>query len=473
MSKTVYEFMSILQTRDSSDSENRTDSINYPSVLEHVRASVALHHATELAAALDNEESAVNLKELISRYIAEFLVGIEFNLDYLTNKVYEDMAGMGVLTKYLQDPTVEEININGYRTIEIITTEGTSYLLNENAFPSPEVAIALTKRMVRMGGMLLDAQTPRVDSYIGSGTRISAMIPPLIPKETGVAVSIRKQIKSQITREQLVKAKSVTNDMLDFILICVCYGISECLVGSTSSGKTTLLAYVIKEYILNNDDYNNRVYIVEDSRELNLVEYDEKHNRPARVIYTVTKKPPNPVTMHDLIITALRFDPKLIVPAEIREGDACFAAMSAAQTGHNTLTSAHAESAVDAYDRFVGLCRMYNGNIPTEQLFEMCIKAWPIMIFQKKLKDNTRKVMEIFEATGYKNGEVQGQMIYQFEVDWTERDVCGNILKVHGEHRKVGTISDKLYKKLRNNGAAFEVLDRLFPEKTERKELVS
>ncbi|MGC8001415.1 hypothetical protein, partial [Salmonella enterica] len=74
-------------------------------------------------------------------------------------------------------------NINGYQTVEIIRGSGTDFLYGEDAFQSPTAALDIIKRMVRMGGMLLDAQTPRIDSYIGSGTRISAIIPPLVPPE--------------------------------------------------------------------------------------------------------------------------------------------------------------------------------------------------------------------------------------------------------------------------------------------------
>ena len=179
--------------------------------------------------------------------------------------------------------------------VEINYPDHIRYLYDNEAFPTPTAALDIIKRMVRMGGMLLDAQTPpRVDSYIGDGTRISAMIPPVVPQDRGVIASIRKQSRSEITREQLLASDSASPDMLDFLTLCLCNGISVGLAGGTGSGKTTDQAYLLNEYIKRNDDQNNRIFVIEDSRELNLTAYDTENDRPARVLYTVTKDPPKP-----------------------------------------------------------------------------------------------------------------------------------------------------------------------------------
>lgn len=468
MSTSVYEFLSVLQAQ-TAVTETDNASINYQNVLEYVRTAVSQFHANELSAFLDSDQNSFELKKYISRYASEYLTGFEFDLEPLVDKIYEDMTSMGILTKWLRDPEVEEININGYQTIEIVKNDDTIYLTGENAFPSADIALALVKRMVYMGGMQLDAQNAHIDSDIGAGTRISAMIPPLVPKEQGVNASIRKQNKNCITQEQYIEDEVANPEMLLFLVLCICYGVSLGLTGGAYSGKTTLLSYLLNEYIRLNDDHNNRIYIIEDSRELKLMAFDKDHNRPARVIYTMTKKAPNPVTMNDLIINALRFNPKIIVPSEVREGNSCFSSMSAGQTGHNILTCWHADNAVDAYDRIVGMCQIVNSNIPAEQLYKMAIKTWPIVVNQAKLKDRSRKILEIFEATGYENGQVQGQMIFQFVIDETERDVTRQVVKVHGSHQKVGTISDQLYKRLKDNGAPLDLLHKLFPEKALEK----
>lgn len=462
MSITAYEYLSILQATEAM-TEQENGGFDYSKLLENVRSVIAEKHSNELSSALGNADAAKTLKSLILKYCVEALSGKEFNQAGLVEKIYQDMAGLGVLTDYIYDPNVEEINVNGYNVIEINYPDRIKYLYDKEAFPTPTAALDIVKRMVRMGGMILDAQTPRVDSYTGDGTRISAMIPPAVPQERGVIASIRKQNKSEITREQLLDSGSVSADMLDFLTLCLCNGISVGLAGSTGSGKTTDQAYLLNEYIRRNEDYNNRVFIIEDSRELNLIDYDEGNDRPARVLYTVTKDPPNPITMLDLIVSSLRFHPALIVPAEVRDA-AAYQAASAGQTGHTILTAFHADNAHDAYRRLVSMCHSAQTGLSDELLLEMCVGAWPIMVFKKQLKDNSRKYMEIFEATGVENGKLKGQTLYWFAVSETERDGRGRIVKVHGSHKRVGTISAELFSRLRDNGAPEAELYRLFPE---------
>lgn len=463
MSISANEYLSVLQaTSVSAEDEQELGSFNYQNLLEHVRSVIAEKHSEELSSALGSAEACKSLKVLILKYCVSYLAGKEFEQHQIVEKIYQDMAGLGILTEFLYDPEVEEININGYNVVEINYPDHIRYLYDKEAFPAPESALDIVKRMVRMGGMILDAQTPRVDSYIGDGTRISAMIPPVVPQDRGVIASIRKQNRSEITREQLLSSGSVSPEMLDFLTLCLCNGISVGLAGGTGAGKTTDQAFLLNEYIRKNDDYNNRVFIIEDSRELNLTDYDVENNRPARVLYSVTKEEPNPISMMDLIVSSLRFHPSLIVPAEVRDA-AAYQAAVAGQTGHTILTAFHADSAADAYRRLVSMCHLAQTGLSDEHLLEMCIGAWPIMVFKKQLKDNSRKYMEIFEATGIVNGRLQGRMLYRFVIRGIQRDERGHVVKVNGSHERVGTISPELFARLRDNGAPETELYRLFP----------
>lgn len=464
MSITAYEYLSILQaTADVSEQTQENGGINYQELLENVRAVIAEKHSKELSSALGSADAAKALKTLILKYCVDVLAGKEFDQDKLVERIYQDMAGLGVLTDYLYDPSVEEINVNGYNVIEIDYPDHIKYLYDKEAFTTPTAALDIIKRMVRMGGMILDAQTPRVDSYTGNGTRISAMIPPVVPQDRGVIASIRKQNRNEITRQELLDSDSASADMLDFLTLCLCNGISIGLAGGTGSGKTTDQAYLLNEYIRRNEDYNNRVFIIEDSRELNLIDFDKENERPARVLYTVTKDPPNPITMLDLIVSSLRFHPSLIVPAEVRDA-AAWEAANAGQTGHTILTAFHADGARDAYRRLVSMCHSAQTGLSDELLLEMCVGAWPIMVFKKQLKDNSRKYMEVFEATGAENGKLQGRMLYRFIISETERDGRGRVVKVHGSHQRVGTLSPELLNRLRDNGVPEAELKRLFPD---------
>ena len=94
----------------------------------------------------------------------------------------------------------------------------------------------------------------------------------------------------------------------------------------------------------------------------------------------------------------------------------------------------------------------------------MCVGAWPIIVYQKQLKDHSRRIMEIYEATGQRNGEVCGTRLFRYVVDSTERDGRGRITNIRGHHERCGCISPHLYSTLRDNGAPEELLKRIFPE---------
>ncbi|MBR2895055.1 MAG: CpaF family protein [Oscillospiraceae bacterium] len=466
MSIQTYDFLSILQARNHGTPEVETNAADYQTVLESVRSSIAQHHAEELGAALNDPTASQTLKTLILRYTTECMAGIDYDREALVERIHQDMAGLGILTKYLQDPTVEEININAYNFLEVVRSTGTNYLYDNQAFSSPQAALDIVKRMVRMGGKLVDAQTPRVDSYIGSSTRISATIPPLVSPECGVTASIRKQNKSRITREMIIGAGTATAEMLDFLSLCLCNHTSIGIAGSTGSGKSTLETFLINEYIVLNEDHNNRIVTIEDTQELNLIRHDLENDRPARVVSMFTQEAPVPVTMFDLTKDALRYHPQLIVPAEVRDG-AVYQAMSAGRTGHTILTSFHADSARDGYRRLVSLCHMADVNQTDDTLLADCISAWPVIVFVKQLKDKTRKIMEIFEATGHHNGIVTGRTLYRYVVEDTLRDGRGNVTKVIGHHERVGCISPALFSHMRENGASADNICRLFPDAIE------
>ncbi|MEG2010032.1 MAG: hypothetical protein RR032_06490, partial [Oscillospiraceae bacterium] len=154
MSITAYEYLSILQTTEGKGNVN-THDFDYLSLLEKIRSTIAESHSKELAAALDSPAAAKTLKTLILQYCVEILAGTGFEQEKLVEKIYLDMAGLGLLTEYLQDESVEEINLNGFDTVEIIYPDRTKFLFGDEAFPSPTAALDIVKRMVRMGGMIL------------------------------------------------------------------------------------------------------------------------------------------------------------------------------------------------------------------------------------------------------------------------------------------------------------------------------
>ncbi len=277
-----YDFLSILQVSEPSADESSSLSFNYQEVLERGRATIAERHSAELATAINNEESAAVLKGLILKYCTEELAGRSFDRDSLVSRIYQDMAGTGVLSPFIYDPNVEEININSFDTIEIQFSDHIKYLCGAEAFPSPQAALDIVKRMIRMGGMILICR--RLLWTVSSAAALESRLLSrrLSRKKSALRHPFEKQNKSEITRKQLIESGSASADMLDFLVLCLSNGVSVGLAGGTGSGKTTDEAFLLNEYIRTNDSFNSRIVIIEDSREIFLHPHTEDGS-PARV----------------------------------------------------------------------------------------------------------------------------------------------------------------------------------------------
>ena len=156
----------------------------YESILEKTRAYIAKNHADELAQSITEKSSVVTVKKLIEEYVGNHHLHINrLSMQQLTEKLYGDMVGFGFLDKYIANDEIEEINGNSWRDIEIVTRTGWSKI--PERFLSPKHAEDTLRKMVRLGGLVLDGTNPIVDSYITQGIRISAMIPPVADRRSG------------------------------------------------------------------------------------------------------------------------------------------------------------------------------------------------------------------------------------------------------------------------------------------------
>ena len=213
--------------------------ISYKAVLEWVQNKISSSEEMQhsLTAALDSEQGEGQLKNIIYTLLQQHpaTLDIETIQDYKV-RIFEDMAGLSILTPYIDDPNIEEINVfgPGPKQIEIITGDG-SYMLDEG-FEDAASVLNIAKRMVRKGHMVIDQSNPRVDSYMSSGVRVSVMIPPIIRDDKGAVISIRKQTKARITRQDLINATSAMAEEFEFIELCTRNKVSGALVGATGSG---------------------------------------------------------------------------------------------------------------------------------------------------------------------------------------------------------------------------------------------
>lgn len=446
----VFNINELIYRVNAENGDNTTvagQTTEYKDALDKIRHTISKYHSAELIDVIYSPSAGDRLKNLIIRYLNQNRMSVEGfpNISRLADKIYEDMAGFGILTKYLQDEEVEEVNINAWDCIEVIYPDRVEFL--KETFVSPDDCMDKIKKMVWLGGSIIDGSNPMVDSFIGEGVRISALIPPCVDSKMGGVASIRRQKEKVITRRLMIEYGSATPEELEFLPLCINNGVSLAIAGSTGSGKTADLTYLISRF-----HEDKRIYTIEDTRELKIAKYEEGR-MVNRVVQTLTKEAPNPITMDDLLKEALRFHPYAIIPAEMRGAEA-MTAVEAGRTGHVIITTLHANSAVDAYNRILSMCVAAGMQLSESKIMEFILEAIPLVLFKRQLPDGRRVYDEIFEGTGIKDGKVVGKTLYKYKIEQNEYDDKGKIIRVIGHHEKVGKMSEELKHRLRYGGAS-------------------
>lgn len=433
--------------------KQNSDVKNFNYIKDKVASLIGEKHAEELALILRDQSAHERLKDLIKKYIIQehlFLEGED--IESLTERVYDSIAGYGFLKKYIEDEEIEEINVNAYDNIWVLYPKEKRRI--SETFASPKECETMIKKLSAMSGLVLDGSSPTGDTYISKGVRMSAAIPPVIEESVGASCSIRKQKKNSITKEKMIEFGTTTQEELDFLVACLISGLSIAIAGETGAGKTADMNYLLSEVT------NKRLYTIEDTKELQLDEFNEKGQRINDLIQLYTKEPPNEVTMNDLLRLALRYDPDIIVPAEMRGAEAQ-TAVEAGRTNHTILSSLHASSAKGAYRRILTMYLMGKSNLSRQDILEMIVEAFPIVVYKNKLEDGSRKYMQIFEATGIDDkGNVCGNMIYRFEVKRTIKDENGKIVEIQGKHKKVGKISEEIAERMKIKGIDEDLIEK-------------
>jgi pilus assembly protein CpaF len=423
-------------------------SMAYSEILSRVQQYIAKEQSEALFLASQTEDAVALLKHYILDYVVKQGIFTDTcdSVEELAERLYEDMAGYSFLTGILKKTDIEEININSWEDTEVVAKVG--YKKLQTGFVSSMHSVDVTRRMLAVSGMVLDDTSPIALGHLSKNIRIAAIKSPIVDEDVGVAASIRIVNPDKLTTEQLLKSGAATLEMLDFLRLCIRYGVSVCFAGSTGSGKTTAAGW-----LLSTIPYNKRIFTIEDgSRELDLVVRDKGGKALNRVISTKTRISDNPkyrITQDDLLDVALRFHPDVIVVGEMR-GEEAFTAQEAARTGHTVATTIHSNSCESTYRRMMTLAkRKYN--MSDDTLMGLMVEAFPIIAYCHQLEDGSRKITEITEAEGYHGGKLVYRSLFRFFVnDNTETD--GRV-KVNGHFERGKGISDMLYNAMLRNGA--------------------
>lgn len=436
----------------------------FSEVLREVQGYLSKEYSN-LVTAAGSEEVKSQIRRFAGKYIQDHRITVQgMTTEELINAIYSEMAEFGFLTKYIYGEGIEEIDVNAWDDVEVQFSGGMTKKLDEH-FNSPEHAINVIRRMLHVSGMVLDDASPSVLGHLSKNIRIAVLKTPIVDEDVGVAASIRIVNPQNMNKEDFIRGGTATDEMLNFLSECIRYGISVCVAGATSSGKTTLLGW-----LLTTIPDNKRIYSIENgSRELALVR--RKDGKVVNsVIHTLTRDSENERQRVDqiaLLDMALRFNPDIIVVGEMR-GPEANAAQEAARTGVAVVTTIHSMSCDATYRRMVSLCKRA-ADMSDETLMGFVTEAYPIVAFCKQLENKERRLMEIMECEIQPDGTRVFRPLFQYRI--TENRVEDGKFIIAGSHKKVNAISDSLARRFMENGMPQEILKKLLAAPEEGKEL--
>lgn len=394
------------------------------------------------SAALTEEDKQNQLRSYIEKYLRDTEYTVEkLSMAQLTDKLYSEMAEYSVLTPFLGKDNIEEINVNAWNDIAVTYTNGKIVKLKEHFF-SPAHAVDIVKRLLHHSGMIIDNASPMSQGHLPNNTRITALKAPIVDEEAGISVSIRLLHPSKVNKEQIVKSGNATQKMIDFLCMCMRYGVSTVVAGATSSGKTTLL-----NALLSTIPDNKRVFTIESgSRELSLVRKKGK-KIVNNVVHTLSRPSDNEafdITQEDLVVASLRFNPDIVCVGEMRDVE-CYSAVEASLTGHTVVSTVHAFAADSAHMRIALLCQK-RFPIDFKTSLMQAGQAFPIVVYTHKLENNERKIMDISECEILPNGDRKYHTLFRYHISKNER-INGKFV-VEGYFEQPEFISANLQRKL-------------------------
>ena len=320
----------------------------------------------------------------------------------LFEQVMAEILGYGPIEPLLRDDTITEIMVNGPKAIYIerqgkIEKTGLT-------FESDEHLLRIIERIVAPLGRRVDEASPMVDARLPDGSRVNVTIPPI--SLVGPVLTVRKFSRIPYTDEDLKTFGTITSEFIQFAQACVVARLNIIISGGTGSGKTTLLN-VLSGYI----PANERIVTIEDAAELQL---KQEH------VVTLESRPPNiegrgQITIRDLVINALRMRPDRIVVGEVRGGEA-LDMLQAMNTGHDgSLSTLHANTARDALRRLETMVLMSGMDLPLRAVREQISSALDCIIHLERMRDGTRRVVQVAEVQGMEGDVIVMQDIFRFQ----------------------------------------------------------
>lgn len=317
--------------------------------------------------------------------------------------VFSSIRGLGILDEILADDSITEVMINGPDHI-FVEHAGRLYRLNKK-FDNERQLEDIIQKIVGKAGKEVNQANPIVDTRLPDGSRVNVVLPPV--SLSGPIVTIRKFSKTPMTVEMLLKYGSLTREAAAFLEKLVRAKYNIFISGGTGSGKTTFLN-ALSNFIPRDE----RIITIEDSAELQIKNIENLVSLETRNANTSGR---GEISIRDLIRSALRMRPERIVVGEVRGAEA-LDMLQAMNTGHDgSLSTGHANSTRDMLSRLETMVLQGNDGLPLPAIRQQISSALDIIIHLSRLRDKSRRTMEITEVLGYENGEIQLNPLFVFK----------------------------------------------------------
>lgn len=355
----------------------------------------------DLSRELADKEILEQIDELLLDQGPEVHIALKDKV-ILRQELFYSVRKLDVLQELVEDESVTEIMVNGPETIFI---ERNGKLMRwHKSFTSREKLEDVIQQIVGKCNRVVNESMPIVDARLDNGARVNAVVYPVALN--GPILTIRRFPEHPITMEKLIELGSITQECAQFLQKLVNARYSMVIGGGTGSGKTTFLA-ALSEYIPKDE----RLITIEDNAELrirgieNLVRLEAKMANMAGA---------PAVTIRDLIRSALRMRPDRIIVGEVRGGEA-MDMLQALNTGHEgSLSTAHANSAEDMLSRLETMVLM-GVELPLEAIRRQIASGVDILVHLGRMRDRSRKVLEVTEVCGFEDGQIRIRPLYQWQ----------------------------------------------------------
>lgn len=356
------------------------------------------------------------VSEHCSRYAKQSFLNIR-EQEELEQYLFYSLRKLDVLQDLLDDPDITEIMVNGKAHI-FYEKKGRLYE-SDKKFTSKEKLNDVIQQIAGTNNRMVNESSPIVDTRLKDGSRVNIVLEPIAID--GSAISIRKFPKEPLLMTHLIRLGALDEEAADFLQQLVLAKYNIFISGGTGSGKTTFLN-ALSQHIPKEE----RIITIEDSAELQLI---EKPNLVRLETRNANMEGVKPISIRDLIRSALRMRPDRIIVGECR-GEEALDMLQAMNTGHDgSLSTGHANSCRDMVSRLETMTLMA-ANLPLTAIRSQIASGIDIFVHLGRLRDKSRKVLNITEVLGMENGEVLLQDLYSFqEIESRDGKVSGKLVK--------------------------------------------